>query len=116
MRRGSHVRPSRATPYRKMPLKYRTLGTEKEYARFYGLFETHQKKVRRFSFQVRMDKVRSNRLKYQLVKATCGKILRGQIPVHKAGEVFETFGEVFRGSWVGVKRVLQYQVGVKYGR
>jgi hypothetical protein len=117
---GSQRLPSRRD-FRRMPtrvLSYRTLGRaeHRDYARFYGNFTTMVGKLKRFSFQVRADTVRNNKMLYQLIKATCGKILRNQVPVHTQGQTFSSFGELFRRTpWIRVRKVRNYKVGMKYG-
>jgi len=88
------------------------------YARFYGNFVTTTGKLRRFSFQVRLDAARarlSGAEKYRIVRAICGKLLLNQIPKHKPGQVF-SISELFDMTrWIQVRKVLQYKLGMAYG-
>jgi len=85
------------------------------YARFYGNFVTTTGKLRRFSFQVKLDADLSGAEKYRIVRAIVRKLLLNQIPKHEPGQVF-SFSELFKMTrWIQVRKVLQYKVGMAYG-
>ncbi|MEM2104527.1 MAG: hypothetical protein QW717_06535 [Candidatus Bathyarchaeia archaeon] len=88
--------------------------------RVYGQVKTMQGKRKRISFGVKISRrmMRYRRNLFNLIVATCNSIkLDKTIPVHKQGEVFSSFGELFeKTDWVKVRKVEWYKVGVKYER
>jgi hypothetical protein len=50
-----------------------------------------------------------------LIRATCNNILDKEVPVHKQGDIFSGFGELFEETkWVRVRKVHWYEAGVHY--
>jgi hypothetical protein len=88
----------------------------REYARFYGLYETMDGKRKRFSFGVKISPKLTNRQLYSLIVATCNNLLDKRIPEHRAGEFFPSFRDLFRTRWIRVRKLLRYQAGVHYER
>lgn len=88
--------------------------------RVYGLVTTMQGKRKRISFRVKISKrmMRYRRNLYNLIVATCNAIKFDKtVPVHKQGEVFSGFGELFeKTEWVKVRKVHWYEAGVEYER
>lgn len=101
-----------------MPLGLRDVRPtqQRDYARFYGNYVEKFGKIKRFSFQMRIDLSKSGKLVYLQVKSICGRLLQNQIPLHKQGQVFHSFRElVFRTPWIKVRKVRNYEVGMSYG-
>jgi hypothetical protein len=87
--------------------------------RVYGQVTTMEGKKKRISFRVRISErmMRYRRNLLNLIRATCNNILDKQIPIHKQGEVFSGFGELFEETrWVEVRKVHWYEAGVVYER
>lgn len=105
--------------FRPMPIRFRSgrPKEQKDYGRFYGNYNPlHEKTIKRFSFQVKTD-MRNPRLLGRLMRITCGKIVRNNIPLAKTGQTFDSFGDLLhRTPWIKVKKVRNYHAGVIYKR
>jgi len=88
--------------------------------RVYGLVETLTGKLKRISFQVKVgSSLMKNKQKLmQLIRATVTAIkYHKKIPVHRQGDVFSSFKELFdRTKWVRIRRLLDYKAGMHYER
>ena len=109
--------------FRPVPLRLRRMRYGAPYRgdfRFYALVETITGKRKRVSFQVKVgsalmgDRHRLSRL----IRAVVNVIkYQKKIPVHRLGDVFSSFNELFKGTrWVSIRRLLRYEAGVVYGR
>lgn len=104
--------------FRPVPLGLRQArpSIQRDYARFYGNYVSKFGKIKRFSFQVRIDLSKGGQLFGRLIRTTCGRLLQNQIPLHKQGQVFSSFAELFhRTAWIQVRKVRNYEVGMSYG-
>jgi hypothetical protein len=88
--------------------------------RVYGLVETLTGKRKRISFQVKVSTalLRNKQKLMQLIRATVNVIKNQKmIPVHRQGDVFSSFKELFdRTKWVRIRRLLDYKAGMHYER
>lgn len=88
--------------------------------RVYGLVETMTGKRKRISFQVKIGSVlmRNRRRLSELIRATVNAIkYQKKVPVHRQGDVFSSFSELFkRTRWVKIRKLLHYEAGVHYER
>lgn len=109
----------RIPEFRPLPAMFRgrrKMVNPKDYARIYGNCVTRFGRIKRFSFQFRIDLTKSHRLLYRQIRAICGRILNNEIPIHKQGQAFQSFGELLRRTpWIRVRRIRNYKVGVRYG-
>jgi len=114
---GVEVRRFRQLPSRLRRMRY---GAPNEGdLRVYGLVTTMQGKRKRLSFRVKISPrmMRYRRNLMNLVRATVNAIKDKTIPVHKQGEVFSGFGELFEETkWVKVRKLHWYEAGVHYER
>jgi hypothetical protein len=113
-----HVKKYRKVPdFDPLPASLRSLReyiSPTVYARFYGNFITITGKLRRFSFQVKLDAGLNGQEMHRIVRAICGRLLLNNIPKHEPGQVF-SFSELFdRTQWIQVRKVMQYEVGMVY--
>jgi hypothetical protein len=89
----------------------------KQYARFYGNITTKTGKRKRFSFKVKVDPYKKRSAQYTLMKMTCRRILKNQIPPVPNGFVFDDFGDLLVvQDWIKVRRVHAYEAGMVYER
>jgi hypothetical protein len=115
---GVEVRKFRRVPSNLKRMRY-GVRPRQGIIRFYGLVTTMEGKKKRISFGVR---VRERMLRYRrnlmsLIRATCNNILDKEVPVHKQGDIFSGFGELFEETkWVRVRKVHWYEAGVHYER
>ena len=88
--------------------------------RFYGLVESLTGKRKRVSFQVKVGStlMRNKRRLGELIRAVVKAIkYQKTIPVHRQGDVFSSFKELFdRTKWVRIRRLLDYKAGMHYER
>ena len=87
--------------------------------RVYGLVETLTGKRKRISFQVKVSTalLRNKQKLMQLIRATVNAIkYQKTIPVHRQGDVFSSFKELFGTKWVRIRRLLDYKAGMHYER
>ena len=88
--------------------------------RVYGLVETQTGKRKRISFQVKVGSalMKNKRRLMELIRATVNAIkYQKKIPVHRQGDVFSSFSELFnRTKWVKIRRLLTYKAGMHYER
>lgn len=88
--------------------------------RVYGLVETMTGKRKRLSFQVKVSStlMRNKRRLNELIRAIVNAIkYQKKVPVHRQGDVFSSFSELFnRTEWVRIRRLLTYKVGMHYER
>jgi len=106
--RGSRLSP-RMLRYRKR------LKRRKRNVKLYGRYRTTTGKPRGFGFHVKVSGRLSNKLLYRLITHTCNKIRHERaLPVHRKGEVFPSFSALFRTRWIRIRKLLQYDVAVKY--
>jgi hypothetical protein len=88
--------------------------------RVYGLVETETGKRKRISFQVKVGSalMKNKQKLMQLIRATVNSIkYQKMIPVHRQGDVFSSFKELFdRTKWVRIRRLLDYKAGMHYER
>lgn len=88
----------------------------KTYARFYGDYlELFTGKRRRFSFQVFLDSGFSGAEKYELVSSICDRLLNKKVPIHEPGQIFTYHELLHHTPWTPVRRLLQYEVWMRYG-
>ena len=98
-------------------LRHRQRVTPVNYVRAYGNYVTKQGKTKRFSFQIRVKTAMKRMILYKLIRHMCTKLKHNKIPLHKQGQVFENFGELFNlTGWIKVRKVLSYRPGVVYER
>jgi hypothetical protein len=118
--REKRFKASRNRPqFRKVPIYLQAIRPairHREYARFYGLYETMDGKRKRFSFGVKISPKLTNRQLYSLIVITCNNLLDKRVPEHRAGEFFPSFRDLFRTRWIRVRKLLRYQAGVHYER
>lgn len=88
--------------------------------RVYGQVKTMQGKRKRISFGVKISRrmMRYKRNVHHLIVATINAMKFDKtIPVHKQGDVFSGFGELFEDTeWVKVRKLEWYKAGVEYER
>jgi hypothetical protein len=90
--------------------------TFKTYARFYGDYlDIFTRKRKRFSFQVFLDSTLTGGEKYEIVSSICNLILKNKIPLHEPGQIFSYHELLHHTHWTPVRRLLQYEVGMRYG-
>ena len=92
--------------------------THRWFARFYGLYDSIDGKIKRFSLQVKINRALSQNRRGlgMLMRSTVKELLDGKVPEHVQGEVFPNFIELFGRKWINVKRIREYHAGVIYGR
>jgi hypothetical protein len=114
---GAEVRKFRLVPSNLKRMRY---GVKPKVGdlRVYAQVTTMEGKKKRVSFRVgiseRMMRYRRNLL--NLIRATCNNILDKRVPIHKYGERFPTFTDLFKRRWVKVRKVHWYEAGVVYER
>lgn len=98
--------------------RYGVTDSQKWYARFYGLYDSIDGKIKRFSFQVKINKaLRQNRRGLgMLMRSTVKELLDDKVPKHVQGEVFPDFLSLFGRDWQRVRRMREYKAGVVYAR
>jgi len=98
--------------------RYGVTDSQKWYARFYGLYDSIDGKIKRFSLQVKINRALSQNRRGlgMLMRSTVKELLDGKVPEHVQGEVFPNFIELFGRNWISVKRIREYHAGVVYGR
>jgi len=90
---------------------------QRDYARFYGSYRATTGQTRRFSFQVKVSRRLSARDKMKLIRTVCLNIKDRELPAHKMGQTFDSFKELLRRTaWFRVRRILNYQAGMRYVR
>lgn len=105
--------------YRALPSSLRQMrrgARHREYARFYGLYVSMTGKRKRFSFQVKFNRRLTGKWKYRLIVTTVNALKDEEIPRHRQGEVFTSFGKLFGTTWVKVRKLIRYEAGVVYER
>lgn len=112
-----HVKKYRKVPdFDPLPASLRSLRgyiSPTVYARFYGNFITITGKLRRFSFQVKLDAGLSGQEMERIVRTVSGALKQNRVPRHEPGQIFG-FDELFdQTHWVEVRRVTQYDVDVR---
>jgi len=119
MFRRKKARKGRRYPeFRPMPLGLRSSRPtqQRDYARPYGNYENKFGKIKRFSFQFRIDLSKSSKIVYLQIRNVCGRFKQNQIPLHKQGQVFSSYNELmFHTPWIKVRKVRNYEVGMSYG-
>jgi hypothetical protein len=89
----------------------------KQYARFYGNYTSKTGARKRFSFKVKVDPNKKRSAQYVLMKMTCKRLLKNQIPPVPNGFVFDDFGDLLVvQDWIKVRRVHGYHAGMQYER
>jgi hypothetical protein len=99
---------------RAIALRRRFRRPPRKYARFYGAYKNMVGQTRGFEFQVKVGSRVSNRALYKLIHHTAGKIKAKKLPYHKRRESFSSFGELFSTQWVGVRKVMHYDIHIDY--
>ncbi len=88
--------------------------------RVYGLIKTMTGKTRRISFQVKIGSglMRNRQKLSSLIRAVVNAIkYQKKVPVHRQGDVFSSFKELFdRTNWVRIRMLIDYKAGVVYAR
>ena len=114
---GAEVRKFRPVPSNLKRMRY---GVKPKVGdlRVYAQVTTMEGKKKRVSFRVRISErmMRYRRNLLNLIRAICNNILDKLVPIHKYGERFPTFTDLFERRWVRVRKVHWYEAGVVYER
>lgn len=66
---------------------------------------------------MKMSSKLSNRDKYKLIRDVVLTIKDRKLPEHKMGQRFSSFKELLRRTpWFRVRKILNYEAGIKYVR
>jgi len=96
-------------------LKYRRPVEQRIYTRMYGRYENRKGQVKGFSFQVKISPRLRGKVMALHIRHIIGKMLYEHIlPTHRKGESFGSFRELYRSQWVRIRKVLDYDVKMKY--
>jgi hypothetical protein len=104
--------------FRRLPqslLGLRAGVTRRGFARFYGSFETETGQTRNFGYQVRLNPRLSNRQKYQHIVDSVQSMTKLRLmPIHRRGQVFSSFDQLYGSRWYSIRRIIRYDAGVVY--
>jgi hypothetical protein len=118
VKKKSSKKKYRKAPSRFMRMRYGV--PRRGDLRVYGLIKTMTGKTKRISFQVKIGSglMRNKRKLSRLIRTVVNAIkYQKKVPVHRQGDVFSSFKELFdRTKWVKIRRLLDYKAGVIYAR
>ena len=117
MQRGSRKRGYAKAFRVRPPFPRPKIRRVESYARFYGLYKNKKGEVKRMGFYVKINPRYSNRLVGALMRAVCKNLIANRIPEHRLGQTFRSFTDLMLNTrWITIKRLLQYEAGVRYVR
>lgn len=114
---------SKPKKFRKVPSRFKPMRYGIKHRgdlRVYGLVKTITGKTKRISFQVKISSrlLRNGKDLGKFIRAVVNNIkYKKRIPVHRQGDVFSSFTELFdRTRWVKIRNLIDYKAGVHYER
>jgi hypothetical protein len=103
----SHTRPiDGSIRYKIQQLRSKSLQQEKTYARFYGRYEDMKHRHLGYEYQVRVSDRLSGKAMHKLIATVCTKMKYDHLmPIHRKGQAFSSFRELFRSPWARIRRL-----------
>lgn len=107
--RYKHIRKditSRKLPERRRLPVHRRKHVPYYMGRWYGSYNTYQNTIKRYGFQVMIPESMNHQAVRRSIAITQQKLKSNTLPMHKQGQVFSSFGELFqRTDWIRVRKI-----------
>lgn len=101
-----------------MPKGLRMKVLPNDYVRIYGNTTLMNGNIVHFGFRVKMHLRRmGGHFYYKQIVATIKRLMNKEIPLGALhGHLYHTFKELYESQWMRVRKIRNYEVGVKYER